>query len=207
MKLKNVLSYVCFLICFFSSLTEVLAQSPRASGRPAKAISYSSGSSGVLFDVGIYYGQSQATADPVVGNEWKTSSSIYDIKLGYIREDGIYLGAEYSTYTQSTAATLSTPAVESQAGGGAGVGLGYFWNSGFHGRTFYRFNETFGEYKSGTGFQADLGYAINVTSNFYLGIMFSHRQVTFKEYALTNNFQYWTKKETYPFLTMGFKVN
>ncbi|MBC7419733.1 MAG: hypothetical protein H7328_03300 [Bdellovibrio sp.] len=207
MKLKYIYAFVCFLIFSILVIGEARAQQPRGSGRPAKAMSYGSGHSGTLFDVGIYYGQSQATADPSVGNEWKSSTSIYDIKLGYISNEGYYGGVEYSTYTQSTAATLSTTAVDSQTGGGAGVGLGYFASNGFQLRGFYRFNESFGDYKNGTGYQVDGGFSVNMTSNFYLGLSLSHRQISFKDNKFITNFNYWTKKETYPFVTLGFIIN
>lgn len=205
MKLNTPFRTVCFLICSLFFIATTSAQEGR-SGRSAKPISYGSGRSGVLFDVGVYYGQSQASADPAVGNEWDTTTSMYDIKLGYIQPEGYYLGAQYSTYTQSNAAVLSTTGNDSQSGGGAGLGLGYFATNGFHLRGYYRFSDTFGDYKDGTGFQIDGGFSVNMTSNFFVGLSVSHRQITFKQNRLITGFDYWTKKETYPFITLGFLI-
>ncbi len=205
MKFNQLIASVCFLICSVFTAAKIQAQEGR-SGRSAKPISYGAGRSGVLFDVAVYYGQSQASADPAVGNEWKSTSSIYDIKLGYVNPDGYYGGAQYSTYTQSNAATLSTTANDTQSGGGAAVGVGYLASNGFSLRSYYRFNETFGDYKDGAGFQVDGGFSVNMTSNFFVGFSVSHRQVTFKENRLISGFDYWTKKETYPFLTLGFLI-
>ncbi|MBC7740606.1 MAG: hypothetical protein H7061_00310 [Bdellovibrionaceae bacterium] len=201
MKILGSKLFVCFLICLSAQVSN--AQSPKSSGRAAKPIAYGVGRAGVLFDVGIYYGQSEATANPVSSNEYKTNVSIYDVKLGYIFNEGYFLGGEYSTRNESSTATTTA----TLNGGGAGVGLGYFSSGGFYLRGYYRFNETFGDYKNGTGYQADLGYMMNLTSNFFVGIAFTNRQITFKENALILGFDSWIKKDTYPFLTLGFVIN
>ncbi len=180
----------------------VWSQSTNGRSKSAKPISFSSGNSGVLLDFGVYYGQSEAVANPSVGNEWKDNTSIYDIKLGYIFDEGYYLGAEYSTRSQSTTSTN----INATTGNTAAAGLGYISSNGLQLRAYYRINESFGDYKSGTGFQADLGYMVNVSSNFYIGFTVSHRQVTFKENQMIANFDYWTRKDTNPFLTFGFLV-
>lgn len=167
--------------------------------RSARPMTYSSSASGVLFDVGVYYGQSEATANPSLGNEWKDNTSVYDVKLGYIGQSGLYLGAEYSTRTLSA----SSINVSSTTGSTAAAGLGYFFDNGFNLRAYYRANESFGDYKSGSGFQGDLGFMLNMSSNFYMGFLISHRQVTFSENRTIIGFDTWTRKETYPFITLA----
>lgn len=181
-------------------LSQVLAISAEAAREKAVSYSLNSSRSGVLFDAAIYYGQSEATANPTVGNEWKNLTSVYDIKLGYISASGIFLGGEYSARNDSS--------LTSSINGGTGAaGLGYFWGSGFHGRAYYRINESWGEYTNGSGFQADVGYMVNMSSNFYLGLLVSHRQVTFTSNNTITAFNSFIKKDTQPMLTLGFLIN
>ena len=123
--------FVYFLILL--SVLPVYAQS----GRPAKSIAYAPGRSGILFDVAVYYGQSEATASPAALNEFKNNASIYDIKLGYIFSEGYFMGGEYSTRNESSTSTTTS----TTSGGGAGAGVGFFSTSGFHLRAYFRFNE------------------------------------------------------------------
>ncbi len=183
------------------------AQSAEAAGRAERSQgttrTVSSGRSGVLVDLGFFYGQSEATANPAVGNEWQDIKSIYDLKLGYVLESDIYLGAGYSTRTDS----LTSLPVASSSGGTAMVGGGIYFGNGFNIRGFYRINESWGDYKNGSGFQLDLAYMVNMTSNFYLGFLFSHRQTVFTSNSTIVNFKTWTRKETFPMLTLGFLIN
>lgn len=166
-------------------------------------VSYTSNRSGVLFDLGYYYGQSEAVANPSPGNEWKDITSIYDFKLGYVFDSDLFLGAGYTVRSDS----LTSLSVNSSSGGTAMLGAGWFWGSGFNLRAYYHVDESFGDYKSGTGFQADLGYSVNMTSNFYLGLLFSHRQTVYTANSTIANFKTWTKKETFPMVTLGFLIN
>ena len=194
---KSQIAFCLYSICFLFGLNVFSASNPR---ERTASFSLNSGRSGVLFDVGLYYGQTEATADPAAGNEWRNLTSIYDIKLGYIFDSSIYLGGGFSNRNESSILTTSN-------GGTGFVGLGYFWGSGFHLRSFYRINETFGDYSDGAGFQADLGYMTNMSSNFYLGLLLSHRQVTFLKNSTISNFKSLTKKDTQPMITLGFLIN
>ena len=194
---KNQFAIYLYSICFLFGLNVFSASNPR---ERTASFSFNSSRSGVLFDAGLYYGQTEATADPAAGNEWRNLTSIYDIKLGYIFDSSIYLGGGFSTRNDSSILTTSN-------GGTATVGLGYFWGSGFHLRSFYRINETFGDYSEGAGFQADLGYMTNMSSNFYLGLLLSHRQVKFTKNSTISNFKSFIKKDTQPMVTLGFLIN
>lgn len=189
-----------FVVCLIGLLSgsSVLAQS---SGRSPVKYIHAYGSTGVLFDLGVYYGRSEATANPTAGNTWQNSTSLYDIKFGYITTDSYYLGAEYTTRNDDQVTASNT------SGSAAGVGLGYFFGNGFNLRAYYKFNESYGDYSQGSGYQADLGYAANMTSNFYLGFGVSFRQTSFKKNNTITNFDYWTRKETYPFISLGFLIN
>ncbi len=199
MHFKLALSLSILVVSTFINFN-VYAQSG-AQVKSAKTYSRSYGRTGLLFDTGIYYGQSEATANPVALNQWQNTTSIYDIKLGYIMDNSVYLGAEYSTRTDNQ---LSSTAA---AGSATALGIGYFSENGFNIRGYYRLGEAFGNYSNGSGYQADLGYMMNMTSNFFLGFTVSIRQATFKTNSTIAGFDYWARKETYPFLTLGFLFN
>ncbi len=185
------------LVFFLSGTGAMAAANPR---ERVTSYSMNSGRSGVLFDAAIYYGQSEATAEPALGNEWKNLTSVYDLKLGYVFNSNLYLGGEFSTRNDASATVTSN-------GTTAALGAGLFWGSGFNLRSFYRINESWGDYSNGTGFQADLGYMHNLTSNFFIGLLVSHRQTTFTKNNLIVGFKSFTKKETQPMLTLGFLIN
>jgi hypothetical protein len=190
---------------FLLFMAMTLASSPvwaqAAATRAIKPISRLQGRTGVLFDVGIYYGQTEASANPAAGNTWQNTTSIYDVKLGYVMENSVFFGAEYSTRNDNQTSATTT------SGGGAGVGFGYFAENGFNVRAYYKFGETYGNYSSGSGYQADLGYMVNMSSNFYLGAAISIRQTMFTSNSTITGFDYWTRKETYPVLSFGFSFN
>ncbi|MBY0555011.1 hypothetical protein K2P97_10820 [bacterium] len=200
MQIKTYIRFLAFLVSL-CVVMQVEAQRDTSSGKPAKAISRSYGRSGVLFDVAVYYGQTEATANPVALNQWQYTTSIYDIKLGYVMDNSVYLGADYTTRSDNQVYTSNT------SGNSTGLGTGYFFDSGFNLRAYYKFGETYGNYSDGTGYQADLGYMVNMTSNFFLGFVISVRQTTFKSNGTITGFDFWTRKETYPFLTVGFLIN
>ncbi|MEQ1723168.1 MAG: hypothetical protein ABL930_08315 [Pseudobdellovibrio sp.] len=200
MQLKTHISFLLIFAVFLVS-EKSIAQSNNSTGRAAKTMSRSYGRTGVLLDTAVYYGQTEATANPVAANQWQYTTSIYDIKLGYVMSNSFYWGGEYTTRTDNQVFVTNT------SGSAAGAGVGYFFDNGFNFRVYYKFNEVYGSYADGTGYQADLGYAVNVTSNFYLGFVVSVRQTTFKSNGTITGFDFWTRKETYPFLTLGFLIN
>jgi hypothetical protein len=199
MQFKTQLRFWLFVI---SLLGFEFSQAQYAgSGKPARVYTHSYGHTGTLLDGAIYYAQTEATASPAAGNTWQNTTSLYDIKLGQVLESSIYVGLEYSTRSDNQISNATT------SGNSVGAGVGYFTENGFNIRAYYKFNENYGDYKDGTGFEADLGYMVNMTSNFYLGINLSVRQITFKTNSTITNFDYWTRKETYPFLALGFLIN
>ena len=190
----------CSLLVVFAVITG-LGPSSFAEGPKAKAISRSYGRIGALFDASVYYGQTEATANPAAGNSWSNTTAIYDIKAGYISEAGIYVGAVFTSRSDNQVS------VDSVSGSSTGVGVGYFGDGGFNLRGYYKFGDTYGDYNEGTGFQADLGYLLNPTSNFFFGVNLSIRQTQYKSNSTIAGFDSWTRKETYPFFTFGFLFN
>ncbi|MGZ3689914.1 MAG: hypothetical protein ACXVAX_00335 [Pseudobdellovibrio sp.] len=179
-------------ICF------VEARADTTGPRVAKTFARTYGFAGTLFDTGFYYSQTEATATPASNNTWKSSTSIVDVKLGYITENHWYYGALYSGRGDDQLLPTTTN------GSGFGLGLGYFWYNGFNLRGFYRLNEAFGDYTDGSGFQLDLGYAINPTSSLYLGLNLSYRDVTFKTNKTIAGYQPLDRRDTFPFITVGY---
>lgn len=196
MNFAGKLGFILFTIfCSFPGVS--VAQGTKS----AKAISRTYGRVGSLFDLSLYYGQTEATANPAAGNSWQNTTAIYDFKAGYITDDGLYFGADYSSRSDNQISTATV------SGSSVGIGTGYFGESGFNLRAFYKFNDSYGDYKDGTGFQADVGYLLNPTSNFFFGISVAVRQTTYKTNATIVGFDSWSRKETYPFFTLGFLIN
>ncbi len=82
-----------------------------------------------------------------------------------------------------------------------------FFRNNFNFRAFYRHDESFGDYRKGSGFQADLEYKVPFASNFYIGALISHRQVNYKANDTISNFDEYIAKETYPAISLGFLIN
>ena len=199
MSLKIFLSILSIIATLIVSI-DIKAQT-ETTDKSIKTISRSYSRKGLILDSIIYLGQTEAKANPVNLNQWKATTTIYDIKLGYILENNIYYGVEYSI-RNDTQISLAT-----SSGSAAGLGLGYFNDNGFNFRGFYRLSEIFENYSNGSGIQADLGYMINLNVNFFIGLAISYRQSTFKTNNTIVAFDTWTRKEIYPFVTVGLIIN
>lgn len=194
-----------FLILFFgavlfSPMSSVYAQTD-LSGRPISTISRSYGRTGVFLDAGLYRLDTEATANPSLLNQWQTSTLVYDFNAGYINDNFFYFGAEYSSRSDNQISLNAT------AGATSGLGAGLFSSRGFHFRAYYLFNSTFGNYGNGSGFKIDVGYMVNMTANFFLGVSLAHSQTTFRSNAAIMVFDTWTRRETYPSLSLGVIFN
>ncbi len=189
------LNTILILAIFFSHDSQ--AQSFVGSRKPIP-IARTYGYLGTLLDVGLYYSSSDGAANPASGNTWENSTALYDIKLGYIDESQIYYGAVYSARNDNQST------VEKVYGQSFGLGIGFFRYNGFNVRGYYKFNDYYGEYKDGSGYHLELGYAISPTSSFYVGLCYSFREINYKTNQSIVGFSSWTRKESYPFLTIGF---
>lgn len=155
---------------------------------------------GTLFDVNLYYSFTDSTASPAAGNTWETTTSVNDVKLGYIMANRWYWGVLYSVRNDNQISLVSA------TGNSAGAGLGYFSSGGFNWRAYYKFNESSGVYSEGKGFQFDVGYSIIPTPNMYLGFALSHRQTTYEANSSDPLFTSASRSETYPFISLGFII-
>lgn len=185
---------------FLSPLSVVYSQTD-LSGRPVSTVSRSYGRSGLFLDAGLYRQETEATANPAALNQWQTTTLVYDFNAGYIFDNHIYFGAEYSSRADNQISLNST------AGSSSGVGAGFFSKKGFNIRAYYLFNSTFGNYGSGDGYKVNLGYFVNMTANLFLGVSLTHSQTTFRSNAAIMVFDTWTRRETYPSFNLGVIFN
>lgn len=195
----KIVSKIALFVVFSITGLSSLGQAQTRGGGPSRGSVYVAGKSGVLLDFGIHYGQAEAVGNPTT-QDFKNNTSVYDIKLGYITDGNWYLGALYSVKNFSDLTGTTN-------GKTGAVGFGYFFRNNFNIRTFVRHGESYGEYREGSGFQADLEYKVPFASNFYIGALVSHRQVTYKKNESIVNFEDYTAKETYPAISLGFLIN
>lgn len=189
-----------FCTVFFGHANVVYSQTD-LSGRSVKTFSRSYGRTGVFLDAGLYRLDTEATASPALLNQWQSTTLVYDFNAGYIADNHIYFGAEYSSRADNQISLNST------AGASSGLGTGFFSDKGFHIRAYYLFNSTFGNYENGNGFKIDLGYMLNMTANFFVGVSLTHAQTTYKANPMIVAFDTWTRRETYPSLNLGVIFN
>jgi hypothetical protein len=173
----------------------IFAQSSRS-----QATRSSSFKGGGLFDFAFYYGQTEGSSDPDNSYQAKNNESYYDMKLGYVFNSGVYFGAEYNARNSGYVGGSTT-------GNGAAAGLGYFFQNGINLRGYYRFNESFSDFRNGTGVQADAGYSQLFATNFYLGIMLSYRKTNYTKRDSDPTLTRYSFDSTYPMLTVGFLIN
>ncbi len=189
-----------FCTVFFSPLTFVYGQTD-LSGRPVNTFSRSYGRTGVFLDTGLYRLDTEAIANPAPLNQWQTTTLVYDFKAGYITDNHVYFGAEFSSRSDNQISLNST------AGATTGLGVGFFSDKGLHFRAYYLFNSTFGNYGNGDGYKIDLGYMKNMTANFFLGVSLAHAQTTYRSNPMIFAFDTWNRRETYPALNLGVIFN
>ena len=156
-------------------------------------------SSGVLFDVNLYYGSS-ATNLKTTGTETKSENKtvLYDIKLGSLSGSGFYWGGLYSSRTTSV---LNA---NGENGSAMGASIGYFGAAGFFIMGHYLVSATYGEYKEGSGIQADLGYKFDIGSGWLLGGELSYRNITYKKNDTVANLESYNVADVLPMLSVGY---
>ncbi len=200
MWIKTYFGFIFFVVSIFGSC-HVLAETGASPVQISKIFSKAILKNRVFLDGAIYYANTEATANPSTGNEWQFNTSIYELKLGYVFSNSLYMGGEYSARSDNQIYLTN------HLGEASAIGAGYFFENGLNLRVFYRFNEYFGNYSAGRGAQIDLGYMISFGSNYFLGLNFSARQLEFNENLTLVGFKGWTRTETYPLLNLGVTFN
>jgi hypothetical protein len=164
------------------------------------SVSLAAGENGVLVGLGLLKFD-QETEGPQIGDN-KTSNTYYDLKIGYLVGDGLYLGGIYSVHNEDSGGAEWKRSLY-------GVTVGYH-NSGWYldGSYFIDGQLDGGaiEFKKASGIGVDSGYRSLVSSNFFLGVQGSYKNFTFKEYTASGTtvvVDNKVKSELYPMLTLG----
>ena len=155
-------------------------------------------SSGVMATLNAYmYNQSsEATAGSSTSSS-ESNNSIYDLKLGYLTGNGLYLGGLYTMRSAKSGSTTTD-------GKNLGASVGYVGASGFFIQGHYILSAEYGDLKEGTGLQADLGYINNITGNFLVGVELTYRSVEYKKDESNPSMDKYKLTELFPMLTVGF---
>lgn len=137
------------------------------------------------------------TSGPTLGDtteKW----TLYDLKLGYVFQNNIYLGAIYSGYTDDTGGNTNK---RNMLGGTIG-----YHNEGWYIDGSYLFDAKLdwggSSLKSGSGYAIDVGYNVMMGTNFYLGVQASYKSISYSKrdsVSETNK----EKSELYPMLNLG----
>jgi uncharacterized protein YjbI with pentapeptide repeats len=133
-----------------------------------------------------------------------STNTIYDLKGGYVTSKGLFIGGLLTSRNDDLGGAAST------GGSQTGASVGYYGSSGIHFVGHYIFSAKLGgfagAYEQGSGLQADFGYLSAVTSNFFIGVDLSYRNLTYKELngaKLPSNF---TRTELFPMLSLMFTL-
>lgn len=136
------------------------------------------------------------TVESTPGGKAESKLSIYDIKLGYLNGGGLYLGGLYTMRNQENGS--------SEDGNALGASIGYVGSAGFFVKGHYILSAERGDFKEGTGVQADFGYLTNVTSSFMVGVELTYRSIDYKKNAGIPGLTSYKQEELFPMLTVGF---
>ncbi|AHZ84328.1 hypothetical protein Bb109J_c1636 [Bdellovibrio bacteriovorus] len=174
---------------------QILALAVFMAGSVLSLQSQAATSNGVLVNANIFMYNNSTETTP--GGESKSNSSIYDIKLGYISGNGLYLGGLYTLRKVET----DSGSVDGNA---LGASIGYVGASGFYVKGHYLLSAEYDTLKEGTGIQADFGYMTNVTSSFFVGVELTYRSIEYKKNEASPGMDSLKISETFPMLTVGF---
>lgn len=151
-------------------------------------------SNGVMVSASAY--MYNVTTDSSPGGKTDSKTSLYDLKLGYLSGNGLYLGGLYTIRSQENGS--------SESGKALGASVGYVGSEGFYLQGHYILSAEKGDYSEGTGLQADFGYLTNVTGAMYVGVELSYRSIEYKKNSTIPGFEKMKMDELFPLLTVGF---
>ncbi len=183
-----------WLTAFVFASTMIMAATVQARGGGG-------GGSGVLLDLNLNYGSSKTDDinSGVTTHQTDTTSAIYDVKLGYLSGSGLYLGGIYTSRSDSVLNAAGTSA------SAMGASVGYMGSAGFFITGHYLLSATNGEYKEGTGMQADLGYKAGLGNGWMLGAELTYRSITYKKNStLAATFESRQTTEVMPMVSVGY---
>lgn len=160
-----------------------------------------SSGSGVLMSLGLLRFESE-TEGSTIGNS-KGINTYYDIKLGYLIGNDVYVGGIYSSYGHDDGITQPKRSLYGATAGyhsdGWFLDLSYFIGGN------YELSSNI-NLKNPSGLGIDIGYQAMVNSNFFLGVQGSYKSYTFKEVESSNvvvKEDNKVKSELYPMVLLG----
>jgi hypothetical protein len=159
------------------------------------------GGSGILFDLNLFYNSSKAELTQSGGAadvKSDSTTAIYDIKLGYLADSGLYLGGIYTSRSNSLLNQSGTN------GSATGASVGYMGAAGIFLQGHYLTSATYGTYSDGSGIQADFGYKGGMGSGWLLGAELSYRSITYKKDSANSGLESYKLNEVIPMISIGY---
>lgn len=154
--------------------------------------------SGVILGADISYVEKKGESKVDTGSATaKVNYTEYDLGLGYVTAIGMYIGGLYSS--QSIKDDDSTV-----TGSAYGPSLGLLFGPGFSITGTYLLSGTLGQYKEGTGIQADLGWRSELGRGFFLGAKLSYRSIDYKKNEDLPTLVSYKITDLKPYISMGF---
>ena len=156
----------------------------------------------VISPTAFYYSFKEQTSTT---NTDKVSALYYDLRVGFILSNSLYIGGIYSSMNRDYEGSGTKKRTS------LGASLGYFSPSGFYVMGHYYFQSEYNDFGStvlnkGSGFQADLGYFFSVSSSVRIGPQITYRSFSYGQIqnggvstsaSLSHN-------ELIPFIAIGF---
>ncbi len=131
----------------------------------------------------------------------QSSTTFYDLSLGYMISDSVMVGAMYATKnSKDDGATVST----STPASALGAMIGYSFSNGVYFSGTYFLSATDGDYKKGSGYNIDFGWKYFMGSSFYLGAKLAYRSLKYTENDSLPALDSITQTTIVPYLSLGF---
>lgn len=185
------------LLLILFSAPDLYAQAQRAANRnKAAAIVYSPHRKGTVIDFSAFYSLNETSSKPADPSDSSSKASSLDIKLGYINQAAFYWGVGYTFKTDELQAAQTT-------GRGSGFGFGYYWSNGFDLKTFYRFQESYGNFSKGDGYQVNLSYSSKISSMLNIGFNLDYREIKYLDFLDTPEFDARLMKTVQPSVALS----
>jgi len=170
---------------------------------PASAWAASGKAGGFSVAPSILYSTTNMDLTEIGSGEVESTSTYYDLNLGYTWGNGLYVGAIYGARTSGNGTTDTTDTY-------MGASVGYS-NNGWIAVLHYLVSaedELSATVKliEGSGFGADLGYMWSVSNWFSIGMALNYRSLSYKKYdnGTTEVEADTSESSMLPFLLLGF---
>lgn len=156
----------------------------------------------VISPTGFYYNFKEQTS---TSNTDKVTALYYDLRVGFIMSNNLYIGGIYSAMNREY------DGLGSKKRTSLGASIGYFSPNGFYVMGHYYFQSEYKDFgttilNKGSGFQADLGYFFNVSPSFRVGPQLSYRSFSYGQIqnGTSTTSASLSHNELIPFIALGF---